>query len=67
MAKDKKTSSLGSKILKGAIGTGGTIGGSYGLDFIANLLQAIPMKDGGRVRGCGVAKRGFGKAMKRKK
>ena len=24
-------------------------------------------KDGGRVRGCGVAKRGFGKAMKRKK
>ena len=25
------------------------------------------MKDGGRVRGCGVAKRGFGKVMKRKK
>jgi hypothetical protein len=25
------------------------------------------MKDGGRVRGCGIAKRGFGKAMKRKK
>jgi len=24
-------------------------------------------KDGGRVKGCGVAKRGFGKAMKRKK
>ena len=24
-------------------------------------------KDGGRVRGCGVAKRGFGKVMKRKK
>jgi len=24
-------------------------------------------KDGGRVRGCGIAKRGFGKAMKRKK
>ena len=64
MAKNKKTSSLGSKILKGAAGTGGT---AYGLDFIANLLQAIPMKDGGRVRGCGVAKRGFGRAMKRKK
>ena len=64
MAKNKKTSSLGSKILKGALGTGGT---AYGLDFIANLLQAIPMKDGGRVRGCGVAKRGFGRAMKRKK
>jgi hypothetical protein len=25
------------------------------------------MKDGGKVRGCGIAKRGFGKAMKRKK
>jgi hypothetical protein len=25
------------------------------------------LKDGGRVKGCGVAKRGFGKAMKRKK
>jgi hypothetical protein len=24
-------------------------------------------KDGGRVRGCGVAKKGFGKVMKRKK
>ena len=24
-------------------------------------------KDGGRVKGCGIAKRGFGKAMKRKK
>jgi hypothetical protein len=24
-------------------------------------------KDGGRVRGCGIAKRGFGKAMKGKK
>jgi len=27
----------------------------------------LPFKDGGRVRGCGKAKRGFGKAMKRKK
>jgi len=31
-------------------------------------MKVIGMKDGGRVRrGCGVAKRGFGKAMKRKK
>tara|TARA_R100000808_G_C2101241_1_gene118247 strand:+ start:154 stop:369 length:216 start_codon:yes stop_codon:yes gene_type:complete len=30
-------------------------------------LGMLPMKDGGRVRGCGIAKRGFGKAMKRKK
>jgi hypothetical protein len=27
----------------------------------------LGLKDGGRVKGCGVAKRGFGKAMKRKK
>jgi hypothetical protein len=27
----------------------------------------LGLKDGGRVRGCGKAKRGFGKAMKRKK
>jgi hypothetical protein len=64
MAKDKKTSSLGSKILKGAIGTGA---GSYGLDILMNILNTVPMKDGGRVKGCGVAKRGFGRAMKRKK
>ena len=31
-------------------------------------MKALGLKDGGRVRkGCGVAKRGFGKAMKRKK
>tara|TARA_R110002072_G_scaffold235272_1_gene392793 strand:- start:529 stop:732 length:204 start_codon:yes stop_codon:yes gene_type:complete len=27
----------------------------------------LGLKDGGRVKGCGIAKRGFGKAMKRKK
>ena len=27
----------------------------------------LGLKDGGRVKGCGVAKRGFGKAMKRNK
>tara|TARA_R100000697_G_scaffold87590_1_gene99480 strand:- start:377 stop:589 length:213 start_codon:yes stop_codon:yes gene_type:complete len=31
------------------------------------LLRLIGMKDGGKVRGCGMAKKGFGKAMKRKK
>ena len=30
-------------------------------------MKAMGLKDGGRVRGCGKAKRGFGKAMKRKK
>ena len=60
----KNKSSLGGKIVKGALGTGGSL---VGWEFLSNLLQSIPMKDGGRVRGCGVAKRGFGRAMKRKK
>jgi|TARA_R110002020_G_scaffold83703_1_gene207940 hypothetical protein len=30
-------------------------------------MKLLGLKDGGRVRGCGIAKRGFGKAMKRKK
>ncbi len=30
-------------------------------------MKALGLKDGGRVRGCGKAKRGYGKVMKRKK
>ena len=60
----KNKSSLGGKILKYGAGTAGT---GIGLEFLANLLQSIPMKDGGRVRGVGKAKRGFGRAMKRKR
>jgi hypothetical protein len=68
--KTKKKSSL----LKGfGKFTGGT--GAYDLIFnqgegiqaILSALQGVPMKDSGRVKGCGIAKRGFGKAMKRKK
>ena len=59
----KNKSSIGGKILKWGAGTAGT---GLGLDFIANLLQSIPMKDGGRVRGVGKAKRGFGRAMRKK-
>ena len=59
----KNKSSLGGKILKWGAGTAGT---GVGLDFIANLLQSLPMKDGGRVRGIGKAKRGFGRAMRKK-
>ena len=54
-----------------------TVGGSAAFDLLLNKGQGISefaqallpfaFKDGGRVRGCGVAKRGFGKAMKRKK
>ena len=65
----KNKSSLGGKILKWGAGTAGT---GVGLEFIANLLQSIPMKDGGRVghkkggrvKGAGCAKRGFGRAFK---
>jgi hypothetical protein len=33
-----------------------------------NMLQHMGLfKDGGRVRGCGKAKRGFGKVMRKKK
>ena len=59
----KNKSSLGGKILRWGAGTAGT---GVGLEFIANLLQSIPMKDGGRVRGVGKAKRGFGRAMRKK-
>ena len=38
-----------------------------GIQAIANALMGVPMKNGGRVKGCGIAKRGFGKVMKRKK
>ena len=55
----------------------GTAGSSAALDLLFNKGQGISefaqallpfaFKDGGRVRGCGIAKRGFGKAIKRKK
>jgi hypothetical protein len=65
MAKSKST--LGSKLKTGAKVAGGTALTSGGIEFLSNLLPLLGMKDGGRVRGCGIAKRGFGKAMKRKK
>tara|TARA_R100000234_G_scaffold82723_1_gene52295 strand:- start:216 stop:431 length:216 start_codon:yes stop_codon:yes gene_type:complete len=40
---------------------------AIGIDATLIPLAASLFKDGGRVRGCGIAKRGFGKAMKRKK
>tara|TARA_R100000231_G_scaffold135407_1_gene109814 strand:+ start:223 stop:420 length:198 start_codon:yes stop_codon:yes gene_type:complete len=65
MKKDKST--LGSKLKTGAKVVGGSALTGGGLEFLSNLLPLLGMKDGGRVRGCGIAKRGFGKAMKRKK
>ena len=55
------------KLKKAAIGTSITAGSGMTLQLLDNLAKAFGMKDGGRVRGCGIAKRGFGKAMKRKK
>jgi len=66
MAK-KNTSTLGSKLKTGAKVIGSGVGTGVGIEFLSNILPLLGMKDGGRVRGCGVAKRGFGKAMKRKK
>ena len=55
------------KFKKIAIGTGSAIGTGTTLQLLDNLAKAFGFKDGGKVRGCGIAKRGFGKAMKRKK
>ena len=59
---------------KGFTGTAGSTGAldlllnkGQGISEFAQALLPFAFKDGGRVRGCGVAKRGFGKAMKRKK
>ena len=41
--------------------------GALGHSILDLGMKAMGLKDGGRVRVCGVAKRGFGKAMKRKK
>ena len=69
-SKTKKKYSIGKGIRN-------TVGSSAAIDLLLNKGQGISefaqallpfaFKDGGRVRGCGVAKRGFGKAMKRKK
>ena len=65
----KKKSSIGKNTLK-TVGSSILLDAPSGFQATRGLLGAllgIPMKDGGRVRGCGVAKRGFGKAMKRKR
>ena len=44
-------------------------GGGTGLGILKALWDygtAVPMKHGGRVRGVGKAKRGFGRAMRKK-
>jgi len=41
--------------------------GALGHTALDMGMKLLGMKDGGRVRGCGIAKRGFGKAMKKRK
>ena len=63
----KKKTSL-SKKLAGTLGSSILLDAPYGFEATRGFLGALlGMKDGGRVRGCGIAKRGFGKAMKRQK
>lgn len=50
--------SMGRKILES---------GMYGHTALDMGMKMLGLKDGGRVRGCGIAKRGFGKAMKKRK
>jgi len=69
-SKTKKKFGFGKKFGKFTGGTGiydMVFNQGEGIQAILNALQGVPMKDGGRVKGCGVAKRGFGKVMKRKK
>tara|TARA_Y100001938_G_C7905762_1_gene336977 strand:+ start:84 stop:299 length:216 start_codon:yes stop_codon:yes gene_type:complete len=70
MANKKKKRSFGKTLGSGAAGSVGydllLNKGQGVLDFTQALLPFM-FKDGGRVRGCGIAKRGFGKAMKGKK
>ena len=67
MAKDKR--SLYQKGKDSYLGAGVKLGSSmYGGYVIINALKHMGLfKDGGRVRGCGKAKRGFGKVMRKKK
>ena len=63
----KKKSSIGKNTLK-TLGSSILLDAPFGFEATRGFLGALlGMKDGGRVRGCGNAKRGFGKAMKRKK
>jgi len=54
--------------LKNALYSPLAVDGLTGFEGARGVLSALlGFKDGGRVRGCGIAKRGFGKVMKRKK
>jgi len=67
MAKDKRSLYQKGKDLASSVPVkfGSSLYGGY---EIMNALKHMGLfKDGGRVRGCGKAKRGFGKVMRKKK
>ena len=64
----KKKTSLSKKIGSGIATSILAPDSLSGFEATRGFLGALlGFKDGGKVRGCGIAKRGFGKAMKRKK
>ena len=65
-SKTKKKSSVFN--LKNALYSPLAFAALTGFDGAVGICKALlGLKDGGRVKGCGIAKRGFGRAMKRKK
>ena len=69
-SKTKKKYSIG-KFARDSVGSSAAfdllLNKGQGISEFGQALLPFLFKDGGRVRGCGAAKRGFGKAMKRKK
>jgi hypothetical protein len=67
MPKDKKSMFQKAKDYGSGVPYKVGSGGMTGLTILELGKHLLGLKDGGRVKGCGIAKRGFGKAMKRKK
>ena len=64
-SKTKKRSSIFN--MKNALYSPLAIDSLTGFEGARGVLSALlGLKDGGRVRGCGVAKRGFGRAMRKR-
>jgi len=67
MAKDKRSLFQKTKEYAGGVPYKLGSGVMTGTTIFELGKHLLGLKDGGRVKGCGIAKRGFGKAMKRKK
>ena len=67
MPKDKKSMFQKAKEYGGGLPYKIGSGGMTGLTVLELGKHLLGLKDGGRVKGCGKALRGFGKAMKGKR